>query len=65
VIAHNIYAQCDEEGNHFNLMDGVVDHRTDGHGVARADMYINHGINKQAFLRIPRRSTPWKWMSMP
>jgi hypothetical protein len=38
VIAQNTYAQCNEEGNQHNLMDGIVDHRTDSHAVAHADM---------------------------
>jgi hypothetical protein len=48
VIAKNIYTQCDEAGNPFNLMDGIVDHKTDGHTVDRVDnMFIKHGINKK------------------
>jgi hypothetical protein len=46
VIAHNMHARCDEEGNHINLMEGIADNRTDGHAVARADMYIKHGSNR-------------------
>jgi hypothetical protein len=33
VISDNICAQCDEEGNQFNLMECIVDHKTDGHSV--------------------------------
>jgi hypothetical protein len=47
VIADNMYAQCDIEGRHYNLMEGIVDHKTDGHAVEPADMYIKHGSNKQ------------------
>jgi uridine kinase len=42
-----MYDQCNEEGNQCNLMDGIVDHKTDGHAVVPADMYINHGSNRQ------------------
>jgi hypothetical protein len=28
-------------------MDGIFDHKTDGHAVEPADMYINHGSNKK------------------
>jgi hypothetical protein len=28
-------------------MEGIIDHRTDGHAVAPAEMYINHGRNKK------------------
>jgi hypothetical protein len=47
VIAENIYAQCDEEGNQFNLMYIIFDHTNDGHAVDRANMYIKHGSNTQ------------------
>jgi hypothetical protein len=47
VIAENMYVQCDTEGRHYNLMEGIVDHKTYGHVVERADMYIKHGSNKQ------------------
>jgi hypothetical protein len=41
-----MYAQCDAEGRQYNLMEGIIDHNTDGHAVERSDMYINHGSNK-------------------
>jgi hypothetical protein len=47
VIAKNMYAQCDIEGRQYNLMEGIVDHKTDGHVVEPADMYIKHGSNKK------------------
>ena len=47
VIAENMYAQCDEQGNQFNLMDSIIDHKTDEHAVRLDDMYIKHGSNKQ------------------
>jgi hypothetical protein len=28
-------------------MEGIIYHKTDGHAVDRADMYINHESNKQ------------------
>jgi Reverse transcriptase (RNA-dependent DNA polymerase) len=40
VIAENMYAQCDIEGNQYLLLDAIVDHRKDGHAVEKADMYI-------------------------
>jgi hypothetical protein len=46
-IAENMYAQCDADGNQYNLMESIIDHKTDGHSVDRADMYIKHGSNKQ------------------
>jgi hypothetical protein len=47
VIAENMYAQCDIEGRKHNLMEGIVYHKTDGHAVEPADIYIKHGSNKK------------------
>jgi hypothetical protein len=47
VIAENMYAQCDIEGRQNNIMEGIIDHKTDGHAVYTADMYIKHGRNKK------------------
>jgi hypothetical protein len=47
VIADNMYSQCYIEGRQYNLMVGIFDHKTDGHVVEPADMYIKHGSNKQ------------------
>jgi hypothetical protein len=47
VIAENMYAQCDEEGNQFLVLQDIVGHQTDGNAVERADMYIKIGSNKK------------------
>jgi hypothetical protein len=47
VIAENMYAQCDIEGRQYNLIEGIIDHRTYGHAVAPDEMYIKHGSNKK------------------
>jgi hypothetical protein len=47
VIAEKMYAQCDIEGRQYNLMEGIVDHKTDGDSVEFADIYLKHGSNKQ------------------
>ena len=41
VIAQNMYAQCDTDGNQYLLMDELVDYKTDGHAVKVADAYIS------------------------
>jgi hypothetical protein len=46
-IVENMYAQCDEEGNQFLVLHDIVGHKTDGHAVERADMYIKVGSNKK------------------
>jgi hypothetical protein len=40
VIAENMYAQCDEFGNQYRLMEELIDHRTDGRAVKIADQFI-------------------------
>jgi hypothetical protein len=47
LIAENMYAQCDEEGNQFLMLQDIVGHKTDGHTVERADIYIKVGSNTQ------------------
>jgi hypothetical protein len=47
VNAENMYTQCDIEGRQYNLMEGIIDHKTDGHAVEPADMYIKRGSNKK------------------
>jgi hypothetical protein len=47
VIAENMYAQCEIEGRQYNLMEGIIDQRNDGHAVAPAEIYIKHGSNKK------------------
>jgi hypothetical protein len=47
LIAENMYAQCDIEGRQYNLMEGIVVHKTDGHALESADMYIKHGSNNK------------------
>jgi hypothetical protein len=39
VITENKYAQCDEEGNQFLVLQDIVGNNTDGHTVDLADMY--------------------------
>jgi hypothetical protein len=46
-IAENMYAQCDEEGNQFIMLEDTVRRKTYGHAVERADKYIKVGSNKQ------------------
>jgi hypothetical protein len=57
VIAENMYAQCDIEGRQYNLMEGIVDHKTDGYAIEPADIYINHGSNK----KVSKTTTGWNF----
>jgi hypothetical protein len=47
VIAENMYAQCDEEGNQFLMIKDIVGHKTDGHAIERAVVYIKVGRNRK------------------
>jgi hypothetical protein len=40
IIAENMYAQCDAEGNQYLLMDSLVDYKSDGHAIKVADMFV-------------------------
>jgi hypothetical protein len=50
-----MHAQCDEEGNQFLMLQEIIGHKTDGHTVECADMYIKVGSNRQI------RETPKDW----
>jgi hypothetical protein len=47
VITDNMYAQCDIEGRQYNLMEGIIDRKTDRHAIEPAGMYIKHDSNKK------------------
>ena len=40
IIAENMYAQCDAEGNQYVLLDEIVDYRKDGHALKAQDQTI-------------------------
>ena len=45
IIAQNMYAQCDSEGNQYLLLAGIVDHKRNESAVNRDDMWITRGSN--------------------
>jgi hypothetical protein len=47
ISVEDMYAQCDIKGRKYNLMEGIADHKTDGHAVEPSDMYIKVGSKKQ------------------
>ena len=55
VIAENMFAKCDMEGNQFVLMSAFVDHKKDGHAVEIADGFVQRGSNRH------RRVTTKGW----
>lgn len=46
VIAENMYAQCDPDGNQHMLMESIVDHKTDGTAVKFVDRYVTRNGRK-------------------
>ena len=39
IIAENMYAQCNLDGEQYLILKGIGDHKKDGHAVANADAY--------------------------
>ena len=37
IIAENMYAQCNQEGNQFVLLKGIQDHKTDERAVSKSE----------------------------
>jgi hypothetical protein len=40
VIAENMWDQCDIDGNQYQLLDAIIDHKLDGHAVKHADGFV-------------------------
>ena len=55
IIAQNMYAQCDADGNQFVLLEDIVDYKKDGRAVKEVDAFIN--INGKSH----RRKTTDGW----
>jgi hypothetical protein len=49
VITENIWAQCDIDGNQFQLLDVIIDHRKDGHAVQSANGFVT--VNGRKHMR--------------
>jgi hypothetical protein len=56
IIAENMYAQCDAEGNQYLLMDSLVNYKSDGHAIKVADMFVIRNGRQQH-----RRKTTICW----
>ena len=46
VIAENMYAQVDDEGNEFLLLKEITDHRSNGSAIQIADSTVSNGMEK-------------------
>jgi hypothetical protein len=40
MMAENVYAQCDIDGNQWLLMDAIIDHQTTGEALQRDNAFI-------------------------
>ena len=49
IIAKNMYAQCDTEGNQYLLLKEIVDWKKDNSATSPADMYVIHSMNKHFY----------------
>lgn len=56
-IAENMYAQVDSEGYQYHLLDGILDHSTDGHAVEKSDMYVYTRTGQK---RLRQTTAGWK-----
>ena len=56
IIAENMYAQCDPEGNQHLLMEAIVDHKSDGNAVKFADRFVT--VNGRQYHR--KTTAGWK-----
>ena len=56
-IAENILNQVDSEGYMYNLLDAIIDHRTDGNAITRENMYV---VTKRGRRRQRRSTIGWK-----
>ena len=55
-IAENLYSQCNAEGRKFNTVRDIIEHKTDGHALPKAEGYHVLGNHQQ-----PKKTTAgWK-----
>ena len=40
VIAENMFSQCDDSGNQYRLMSGIVYHKSNNKAVSKSDQYV-------------------------
>ena len=56
MIAENLFAQVDEEGNRMVLLDEIIDHRTNGKEVMQQDAFVKTSSGAKR-----RRQTTVRW----
>ena len=40
VMAENMFSQCDDAGNQYRLMSGIMDHNSNDKAVSKSDRYV-------------------------
>ena len=56
-IAENILNQVDSEGHLYNLLDAIIDHKTEGKTITRNNMYV---VTKRGRRRQRKSTEGWK-----
>ena len=57
IIAENLYAQVDDEGNSYSIFSEIIDHKKNGSAVTMDDAYV---ATKNGVLRRRRTTKGWK-----
>jgi hypothetical protein len=57
IIAENLYAQVDDEGNSYSILSEIVDHKKDGSAVSKDDAFVTTKAGAQ---RRRRTTKGWK-----
>jgi hypothetical protein len=55
-IAENLWSQCDAEGRQFNIIQGIIGHKTDGHAITVSNGTYMVGGQE----RLKRTTAGWK-----
>lgn len=58
VIAESVYSQVDEEGREYAILAEIMGHKSDGHAVLPADMWIEGNGSRNRHMR--RTTKGWK-----
>ena len=66
IIAENLYLQVDEDGHRYQLLEMIVDHRTNGHAVSKDDGHTTkddgHTTSKSGQRRQRQSTKGWEFL---
>ena len=57
IIAENLFAQLDDEGNSYSILSEIVDHRKDGSAASKDDLFVT---TKTGVMRRRQTTKGWK-----